>query len=482
MSASYRAGLGGLLEGDLTQVVPIRDHRIAAGLVAAMTCLPGLVAIPFGTVQLPLNPSFLPAFGSVTFFADLLTAILLFTNAHASRDRMTAFLASAYLFSGTIIVPHLLAFPGVFSPTSIIGGSASAVWLWCAWHGGFALLVLRYAVAAEQPTGRQGQFRAGPFIVATWGIVAVLTTLATVGLPLLPAILVGNSYARLNTLGIGPAVVASNVAALAAVVIRFRLRSVLSVWLAVAMLAATIDTVLTLFGGGRFTLGWYVARCLSMTTGFAVLIALLSELTVLFNRTVTANRALQMLSLTDPLTGIANRRAFDRAMATEWRRAQREELPLSLLMIDIDQFKSLNDQYGHPEGDACLRRVAAILSAEARRAPDLAARIGGEEFALLLPGTQSAGALRVATLLHDVLRTAAIVHADRPTGQVTISIGLATAHLSAAGPTAEALLGAADAALYVAKQSGRDQTALAGAVMPEAQTETAPSSPAAASP
>lgn len=100
---------------------------------------------------------------------------------------------------------------------------------------------------------------------------------------------------------------------------------------------------------------------------------------------------LETLAIEDSLTGLANRRRFDERLKEEWARAYRERSSLSLLMIDVDQFKSYNDDYGHPAGDACLRQVAQIIAAEAQRSGDLAARYGGEEFAMLLPNTDAAG-------------------------------------------------------------------------------------------
>jgi len=118
-----------------------------------------------------------------------------------------------------------------------------------------------------------------------------------------------------------------------------------------------------------------------------------------------ANIELQKLAALDALTGISNRRRFDETMLLEWQRGQRERQPLSLLMVDIDFFKYFNDTYGHPAGDLCLKRTAAVLTEHLRRPADLVARYGGEEFAIILPDTDSAGAMTVArTLVIDTAR------------------------------------------------------------------------------
>ncbi len=168
------------------------------------------------------------------------------------------------------------------------------------------------------------------------------------------------------------------------------------------------------------------------------------------------NRELERAAERDGLTNLANRRAFDTAFDQAWRRFQRTRQPLSLLMFDIDHFKSLNDQAGHQAGDEALRRVARILSEAASRSDGLAARYGGEEFAIILPDTDSASAILIGEMVRASLETARIPHSHGIDGRVTASIGLATASLDSA-ECPEALIGQADAALYQAKRQGRDR-------------------------
>ena len=437
----------------LFAVTPGRSHRLAAATLTIMILAAGIVALPFGRVALPVNPSFLPAFGAMTVVSDLLTGCLLLSQAFLAKDRQPLRLALAYLFSALMLVPHLLAFPGVFAAEPLIGASASAVWLWVAWHGGFALLVLRFLLGRPTPLSRSGARWAVGGLVVT---VVILAAVATSGLPWLPTILVDGNYARLNQLGIGPAVMAATVLALALAVLRQRLHDPLSLWLAVSLLAAVLDAVLTLFGGGRFTLGWYAARSLSLVTGITVLVALLSELVGQASRVAEVNAQLEHLLRTDVLTGVANRRAFDVAMAAEWRRARREQTALSLLMVDVDLFKGFNDLYGHPAGDTCLRQVAQALNAVAQRPADVAARLGGEEFVLLLPNTEEAGAAQVGERIRASVAALNLVHDGSVLGCVTISVGVATAWPLDATASPAALIDAADRALYRAKAAGRN--------------------------
>ncbi len=175
-----------------------------------------------------------------------------------------------------------------------------------------------------------------------------------------------------------------------------------------------------------------------------------------------ANRELAILSVTDSLTGLANRRRFDETLQAEWQRAARAARPLSLAMLDVDWFKHYNDHYGHQAGDECLRAIAGVLSAQAHRISDLAARYGGEEFAVIAPDTDVAGMLRLVESIHCALEALALPHDASPLGRVTVSIGVAVlASVDAASP--DALLRVADEALYRAKAQGRNRTVLGGA-------------------
>jgi diguanylate cyclase (GGDEF)-like protein len=168
-----------------------------------------------------------------------------------------------------------------------------------------------------------------------------------------------------------------------------------------------------------------------------------------------ANSQLARLSTTDGLTGVANRRLFDRTLVQEWLRSARSQQPLSLLMIDIDYFKRYNDHYGHLAGDACLRQVASVLQACAQRAGELVARYGGEEFALLLPGADEQASRVVAQRCMDQLRQAQIPHAASAVSSwLTLSIGMATL-VALPDQSAEVLVKTADDALYRMKAAGR---------------------------
>jgi len=168
-----------------------------------------------------------------------------------------------------------------------------------------------------------------------------------------------------------------------------------------------------------------------------------------------ANLELQRLSMTDGLTGIANRRMFDVGIIREWRRCQRIKKPLALVMIDVDHFKKYNDWYGHQKGDECLKAIAQELARAAPRPGDLVARYGGEEFVMLLSETDEDGAYWVANRIRQQVEELNRTHEDSSHGHVTVSCGVSSV-LPDSLFSAEMLIKSADQALYQSKAQGRN--------------------------
>jgi diguanylate cyclase (GGDEF)-like protein/PAS domain S-box-containing protein len=194
---------------------------------------------------------------------------------------------------------------------------------------------------------------------------------------------------------------------------------------------------------------------------------------VMVMRDITERKILEeklsALALTDGLTGILNRRAFDEALNSEWKRTLREGSQISLLMLDIDHFKQFNDKYGHQAGDDCLRAVAVAVSG-AVRATDVVSRYGGEEITVILPSTSTLGAVETAEKIRSSIEALQIPHEGNPEGGgwLTVSVGVATA-LARQGGTIrmpESLLLAADNAMYKAKHEGRNRVATALLIAP----------------
>lgn len=212
--------------------------------------------------------------------------------------------------------------------------------------------------------------------------------------------------------------------------------------------------------------GWIHVHEARTPSGYLVVTRL--DVTTLLENSLALERVnsqLARLSTTDGLTGVANRRMFDRTLVQEWLRSARSQQPVSLLMIDIDYFKRYNDHYGHLAGDACLRQVAGVLQACAQRSGELVARYGGEEFSLLLPGADEQAARVVAQRCMDQLRQAQIPHAASAVSSwLTLSIGMATL-VALPDQPAEVLVKTADDALYRMKEAGRARFELTTSVV-----------------
>jgi diguanylate cyclase (GGDEF)-like protein len=177
------------------------------------------------------------------------------------------------------------------------------------------------------------------------------------------------------------------------------------------------------------------------------------------------NSKLHEQSLIDPLTQVANRRRFEQVLEVEWNRALRSGWPISVVMLDIDHFKSLNDRYGHLRGDECLTAVAQMLRRDLRRGGELLARYGGEEFVAVLPNVDADGAMLTAEAMRARVHQIGIENHGSPIGRLTISVGVCSV-VPVTGLTREGLVEAADTALYRAKSAGRNRAELSDPMLP----------------
>lgn len=251
-------------------------------------------------------------------------------------------------------------------------------------------------------------------------------------------------------------VIALNVLALVACVLITRLREVLSVWLAVALVESLAHVILTLASGSRFSVGWYAARGLCMLSASTVLGVLVWKTSSLYRQLAPAHQALAECSVRDALTGVYNRGYFNEQFPRDIRRAQRESAPLALLITDIDYFKRYNDRFGHPGGDACLHAIASAMEKSLHGPADYLARYGGEEFVIVLPLTDAAGALHIADALLDAVARLNIPSAKNPGQPMTVSIGIVTFNPPTDTPSVGEIMDRADTALYQAKNGGHN--------------------------
>jgi diguanylate cyclase (GGDEF)-like protein len=226
---------------------------------------------------------------------------------------------------------------------------------------------------------------------------------------------------------------------------------VLASWRKESLLSAAIVSLLL---GILGVLGYRLIKLMKQQNRIQV------ELLGTQDKLLEVNRNLELLALEDALTGLANRRQFDLFIHAEAGRARRNLTGLALLMIDVDHFKAFNDRYGHLAGDDCLRKIGALIVDSIKRPGDLAARFGGEEFAVVLPGTDYVGAFLLAERIRGAVLASGLEHSASPEGVVTVSVGVCGYDPGSQAAT-EDLIGAADKALYVAKASGRNMSVIA---------------------
>lgn len=419
--------------------------------------LAALFTLPVATVQLPAQPALMGLFLLAVFLLNGLTAaILCMLLLAGSQLHSLTWVAAAYAFSAVMAVMQLLAFPGIFGPQPLVGGSSqAAAWVWAVWHAGFPLLLLAHV--GQRLFGRhEAQSPASQMLPVLFSIACALLLGLIVlgGAGHLPVIMDGHHYGIMLRDPSGIAAVVLSVTALCAVVGATRLRDTFDRWLTLGQYAFTLDVVLALAGQARYSAGWYVSRAMSLLCAGALLMALLAHSFRLYRAAAQRALELQVEVVHDPLTGLLNRRGLLQRMEAELERARRHSRPLALLFIDMDHFKQINDRYGHPAGDLCLKSTAMHLCENANRHCDVVARYGGEEFVVLLPECDAEGASVVA----ERIRAAVEGAYDRGVVPCRMSVSIGLSRFSGDGVAGtDELIDAADAALYEAKRAGRNR-------------------------
>jgi diguanylate cyclase (GGDEF)-like protein len=361
----------------------------------------------------------------------------------------------AYAWSLVVMGGYALAFPGAVTVHPPLALTPSiAPYLYVAWHGGFPLLL----GAAWAPWPARWT---SPIPVAKRLIVSTVTVAAAAaGGAVAVAVLVTFAY-RLPVIinGLDTTNMAAVTAPLAVPLVALglglalhgtRRRSGPERWSTVAILVCLCDLMLTYLSRTRYSLGWYFGRSLTLVSAAVVLMAMLA----VFRR---LKAQAERDATIDALTGLCNRRGANAALDQIVARCRRSGAPLGVLCVDLDLFKQVNDRYGHETGDAVLAEMGRLLTSSCRHG-DVVARVGGEEFLMLLPDTDDSGTLFVAEKIRSMV--AAMVVPGMHAG-MTASFGVAA--LCHDDPTASALLRRADNALYQAKQSGRNRVVVSSA-------------------
>lgn len=424
------------------------------------------------------SPLFLGTYGGMVFVLELFSAILLFSQFRNTGILTFGVLSCAYLWVVLIAPFQIAMLAGAFDQISFIATEHSqAAWLWTFWHLGFPIIVTVAMLLDGSSPLVTAQFK-------SWAMLIIGATISIAFVAVVPTMLGWIQYPQLVsetsqfTAGlldvIGPLNVALCTIALLTIIAKGKLANAIYAWLVIAMLATACEGVVAIYSGSRFSLGWYAARALSLVSSSAVFIALLLETMHLYHKVIRQNTTLHEMASTDGLSGLANRRAFDNRLEEDTQRTQRDQLPLSLILIDIDKFKSFNDSYGHLNGDHCIRHVAEQMANTINRSTDFIARFGGEEFAVILPSHTTNQALTVSERLRAAIADSPMELDDGSIVHVTASFGVATIEPHTVYDE-QTLISRADSALYNAKAAGRDCVRSAqpiNAIKDDSQPET----------
>ena len=448
-------------------------ERLFAFATVLVSAVIFVVAAWYARTPLTPFPAFIPIYVTALVICDLITAVLLWGQFSAVRSVALLVLAGAYFFTAVATTAYALIFPGLFAPTGLLGsGAQTSSALYMLWHAGFPLAVVAYARCNARQTGwptwaRLALTRPWHAIAVTVVIVVVgvvlFTNFATSGHALLPLFMDGNRTTFIGKVFLVGIWVLSLLAL--ASLRRGEGQTVLDVWLHVVVCVWLFDIALAaVLNTGRYDLGWYAGRIYGLLAAGFLLIVLLSENARHYARLMevtaqlrAANYTLWQMSMKDGMTGVANRRSFDRHLTAQLAVAARHGRPLALVLVDVDHFKDYNDRYGHQAGDDCLQLIARALDACCQRPTDMAARYGGEEFAMVLPDTDSDGAMHIAQAAQKAVSGLRIAHGRCSTGPIVSISGGVAVFCPGTGVDAQTLVGEADRALYQAKSRGRNQ-------------------------
>ena len=338
---------------------------------------------------------FVPVECVLLFVTGSLTSLLLALHARSTGEHLLLGLTGVFAFNAAMPLAYLAVFPGGLGPFGLeLGPTSAALQVKAIWFFGHALLMsAAIAVSYMRPPTRRNRTRTYAALIAAFLLPALFALVVALGVDTRPFIYTPLALWPFGLLKLGGVLHVVNAIWLAW---RTRLADPMQLWLVVSLLAWAAETLLMVESHHPFTVGWYSAHLLQSAGSVCVLSAMIWQMHLVYRQFERATRKLSVLASHDGLTELLNRRQFDLEIAREIARTQRKRAPLSLLILDIDYFKSFNDAFGHPAGDRCIQTVARAIERCARRPGDVAARYGGEEFAVILPDTPAAGALHIA--------------------------------------------------------------------------------------
>jgi diguanylate cyclase (GGDEF)-like protein len=418
--------------------------------------------------QWPRVLAFLPTYQSIIIFAYVVTGYLIFAQYRVTRSLALLYLSGGCIYTAAILLAQFLTFPGMFLPQgALFGGSQTTIWLWCFWHIGPSMGILLYVVSEwirpnyiVEDADRAARWSAVALMV-TFGATMVAVTRLHDFLPILDA---NGNFGRIASTGIGPAIELLTAAGIILLWRATKFRTVLQVWLAVALFALLCDNLITMLGGDRLSIGWYVGRLNALISAVVIMFVYLAEINRAYlqsaneTREIAASHAdLEVMidrALADQLTGLPSRGLFLQQAEKLRERNAIGGMATAVLFLDLDGFKAINDQFGHDYGDAVLVRVAEILR-ESIRDTDIAGRLGGDEFVVCL----TAPALHIDATATRIAQR--MVRAIAQIGDgVGCSVGIKICSIE--GLEVEEAIGQADKAMYAAKRRGKNCFAFHG--------------------
>jgi diguanylate cyclase len=360
----------------------------------------------------PKVAAFLPTYQTTLILAYIVTGYLIFAQYRVTRSLALLYLSGGCFYTAAILVAQFMTFPGMFLEQGpLFGGSQTTIWLWCFWHIGPSIGIFLYVFSEWVRPNFVVHDTAAVARAFAMVLVAIFSaTIASVTLfhDHLPVLDIGGNFSRIASTGIGPAIELITAAALVLLWRTTKFRTVLQVWLGVALFALLCDNVITMLGGDRLSVGWYAGRLNALISAIVIMFVYLGEI----NRAYfsSAGEAQQMAAshaqleitleqaLIDDLTGLPSRTLLLQQAEQLRVRNASAGMATAVLFMDIDGFKAVNDQFGHGFGDRVLVRFAEVLRS-CLRETDIAGRFGGDEFVVCLTASSAninATAARIA--------------------------------------------------------------------------------------
>ncbi len=424
--------------------------------------------IPVSGIERVNFPEFLAAYQTAKIAAYFIAAYLILSLYRANHSLSSLYLFGGCLYAGAVLLVQSLGFPFLIEALPVVAGRPqSTIWLWSFWHAAIPISIALYALSEWIRPGYvvvRPERTAGWFAVAIVLLIAGSIAAATVFHEWMPTLEVDGDIRNLYWVGVGPGLLGLSAAALLLLWRATGFHSLLQVWLGVALVALLFDNVITVIGGHRLSVGWYVGRIDALISAVVILLICLDEINRAYLKTAskvkrlaTANALLEAKvdqAGLDFLTGLPGRALFVERVRSLRARNIGNGTIVAVLVIDLDGFKQVNDTQGHERGDEVLVQTADVLRSTLRDT-DIAARFGGDEFVVCLFAPFS---VVQSTMINIAARIVAGV------GQLGNGIGcsIGISLCIADRLNLQAGLQQADKAMYQAKKLGKNRFAIYG--------------------